>query len=97
MGEEKTRFPAWGVYDSYQNSFVGIPWLYKIPFLGYLFGSEHRDKVKSFFVIEVLPIDRDSVSFPVLDSLRLEDIKAYEGIEDSTANSQPDSVHREEN
>lgn len=96
-GGGKDSISAWGVYDSFQNSFVGIPWLYKIPVLGYLFGSEHRDKVKSFFVIEVLPVVRDSVSFPVLDSLRLEDVKAYEGIEDSTANSQPDSVHREEN
>ena len=38
-----------GVYDSYQNNFRGIPWLsIKFPVVGYLFGTETRDKVKSF-------------------------------------------------
>lgn len=89
---------AWGVYDSYQNSFRGIPWLYRIPYIGYLFGTETRDKVKSFFVIEVHPVTRDSLptNFEIQDSLRIEDILRYEhSYEDSTA-IEPDSLHREE-
>ena len=89
---------AWGVYDSYQNSFRGIPWLYRIPFIGYLFGTETRDKVKSFFVIEVHPVTRDTLptNFEIQDSLRIEDILRYEHIDEDSTDSKLDSLHREE-
>lgn len=78
---------AWGVYDSYQNTFTGIPWLYRIPVIGYLFGKEGRDKVKSFFVIQVFPVlPRDTNSFAVQDSIHFEEIKEFEGVQDSTDN-----------
>lgn len=96
-GGGKDSVSAWGVYDSYQNTFVGIPWLYKIPLLGYLFGRESRDKVKSFFVIEVHPIEPEKESsFPVQDSLHYEDIRKYETQLDS-ADNQPSSVDSTQN
>lgn len=83
---------AWGVYDSYQRRFTGIPWLYRIPYVGYLFGKESRDKVKSFFVIEVYPIEHNLPNnFPLQDSLRIDDIRRYENVQDSSEN-QPDSL-----
>lgn len=70
---------AFGVYDSYENLFSGIPWLYSFPLVGHLFGVESRDKVKSFFVITVYRVrDFRSSNFQDLDSLRLEDIDKYE-------------------
>lgn len=96
-GGGKDSVSAWGVYDSYQNTFVGIPWLYKIPLLGYLFGRESRDKVKSFFVIEVYPIEPEKEnSFPVQDSLHYEEIKKYEAQLDS-ADDQPSVVDSTQN
>lgn len=78
---------AWGVYDSYQRRFTGIPWLYRIPYIGYLFGRENCDKVKSFFVIEVYPIGQNLPNnFPLQDSLRIDDIRRYENVQDSTEN-----------
>lgn len=96
-GGGKDSISAWGVYDSYQNSFRGIPFLSSIPLIGYFFGSENRDKVKSFFVIEVYPISRDTTHFPMLDSLRYEDIKRYENIQNDTTDNQLDTLHNEEN
>lgn len=90
-GGGQDSISAWGVYDSYQNNFRGIPWLYRIPLVGYLFGTETRDKVKSFFVIDVYPIARTENSFVVQDSLKNEDIVRYEYGQDSTEN-QPDSL-----
>lgn len=87
---------AWGVYDSYQTRFTGIPWLYNIPVIGYLFGTEHVDKVKSFFVIQVYKVARDSLDFPTLDSLRLKDVYDYEDIRTDTTDTEPDTLHREE-
>lgn len=87
---------AYGVYDSYQNNFKGIPWLYKIPFIGYLFGTETVDKVKSFFVIQIYRTSpKDSVfkDFPTLDSLMREDIKLYSRLKDTT---ETDSTQYEE-
>lgn len=83
---------AYGVYDSYQNSFVGIPFLSSFPLIGHLFGHETRDKVKSFFVIQIYRVSRDTIfhDFPYNDSLRNEDIKLYERIaEDTTDNQSP--------
>lgn len=70
---------AFGVYDSYQTTFSGIPWFYSIPLIGHFFGIEKKDKVKSFFVITVYLVrDFRSTNFLDLDSLRLEDIDKYE-------------------
>lgn len=89
---------AYGVYDSYESSFVGIPWLSTFPLIGYLFGHEVRDKVKSFFVIEIYRIKRDTVfhDFPYTDSLRVEDIAKYERIEKDTADRELDTLDIEE-
>lgn len=86
-GGGQDSISAWGVYDSYQNNFRGIPWLYKIPLVGYLFGTETRDKVKSFFVIDVYPIDQGlENSFALQDSLKNDDIVRFEYGQDSTEN-----------
>lgn len=83
---------AWGVYDSYQKNFRGIPWLSSFPFIGYLFGTESVDKVKSFFVIEVYPIQQNlDNNFPLQDSLMVEDKMRYEDVQDST-DSELDSL-----
>lgn len=96
-GGGQDSISAWGVYDSYQNNFRGIPWLYKIPFIGYLFGTESRDKVKSFFVIEVKPVVLDTLnSFVVQDSLKNDDIVRFEYGKDSTDNKS-DTLDIEEN
>lgn len=78
---------AFGVYDSYQTTFSGIPWLYSFPLIGHLFGIEKKDKVKSFFVITVYRVkDFRSKNFSEIDSLKIEDIKKYEysGDQDSS-------------
>lgn len=78
---------AWGVYDSYQYYERYVPFLSSIPLLGLLFKSESRDKVKSFFVIDVYPIPRHVPnSFSIQDSLRQQDIRAYEYVQDSANN-----------
>lgn len=88
---------AWGVYDSYQKNFKGIPWLSSFPLIGYLFGTESIDKVKSFFVIEVYPIGHNlDNSFSLQDSLMHEDKVRYEDVQDS-ANSKLDSLDIEKN
>lgn len=95
-GGGKDSIQAWGVYDSYQNSRRGIPILSSLPLIGYLFSEEKRDKVKSFFVIDVFPVSvRDTNSFVVQDSVRQVEIKEFEGVQDST-DSQPDSVDTQE-
>lgn len=89
---------AFGVYDSYQNIVTGIPWLSRIPIIGYLFGSEVKDKVKSFFVIEVVKVKSNIVrDFPSLDSLRTEVIRQYERTPQDTTDSQHDTldIHQE--
>lgn len=84
-GGGQDSISAWGVYDSYQNNFRGIPWLYTIPFVGHLFGTETRDKVKSFFVIEVYPLESGlENSFAIQDSLMVDDVRRYEYVPDSS-------------
>lgn len=89
---------AYGVYDSYQTSFVGIPWLSSFPLIGYLFGHEVKDKVKSFFVIQIYRIyqDKEFHDFVYNDSLRVEDIKKYERIEQDSTDSELDSLDTSE-
>lgn len=78
---------AWGVYDSYQSFKTYVPFLSSIPLLGRLFEYESRDKVKSFFVIEVYPIMHNMPnSFKIQDSIKGQEIKEYEGVQDSTDN-----------
>ena len=81
---------AWGVYDSYQYYEKGVPFLSTIPVLGNLFKSEARDKVKSFFVIEVYPIPRNGPnSFDYQDSLRHDVIREYQyGVRSDTVTAQ---------
>ena len=87
---------AWGVYDSYQSYTTYVPFLSSIPLLGKLFEYENRDKVKSFFVIEVYPILQNLPnSFEIQDSLRNDDIRRYQHVPDST-HSQSVVVDREE-
>lgn len=79
---------AWGVYDSYQYYERGVPFFSSIPVLGLLFKSESRDKVKSFFVIDVYPIPRNGPnSFNYQDSLRHDEIRSYQyGVSDTSGN-----------
>lgn len=61
---------SYGIYDSWQQSTVGIPFISRIPLIGYLFSYKQEDKVKQFFVIEINKIsDAPSRSFGELDSL----------------------------
>lgn len=85
---------AYGVYDSYQNKRVGIPLLSSFPLLGYLFSHETRDKVKSFFVIQIYKVPTDTIfhDFPYNDSLRIEDITKYERIQKDSTDNQPDTL-----
>lgn len=70
-GGGKDSIVAFGVFDSYLNTFDGIPWLSGLPFIGYIFGTEHREKVKQFFVIEIVRVDLvDPKRFQDLDSLK---------------------------
>ena len=50
---------TYGVYDSFQKSVVGVPFLSSVPILGLLFQHEITDKIKSFFVISVHKINRE--------------------------------------
>lgn len=78
---------AWGVYDSYQSYTRSVPFLSSIPLLGLLFQSEARDKVKSFFVIDIYPIPRNlQNSFEIQDEQRENEIREYHHVQDSTSN-----------
>lgn len=75
---------AWGVYDSYQSYRTYVPFLSSIPLLGKLFEYENRDKVKSFFVIEVYPIMPGVPNgFNVQESLMRDDKRRYRNVSDS--------------
>lgn len=47
-----------GVYDSYTWNEYGVPFFSSIPLLGNLFSMKKREKVKSFFVIEIIQMKR---------------------------------------
>lgn len=81
---------TFGVFDSYQDVNSGIPFLRSIPILGTLFSTTRRDKIKSFFVIEIVQLKKivgNPAHFDVLDSLK-EVSLAYK----DTASAEPDSV-----
>lgn len=69
---------AFGVYDSYQDTRTGVPFLSNIPYLGELFSIDHHDKVKSFFVIQVYPVRTSLSNFRSLDSLRQFSVEHYQ-------------------
>lgn len=89
---------AWGVYDSYQRTVSGVPWLAELPLIGYLFATEHKDKVKSFFVIQVYKIPRQvPTTFPILDTLRIMEVNEYEDHRTDTSSTELDTLDRKEN
>lgn len=45
-----------------------------MPLIGYIFGHEVLDKIKSFFVIRVYRVPFERRSIPLLDSLRVVDV-----------------------
>ena len=65
---------TYGVYDSFQKSNVGIPFFSSLPLIGYIFGHEVLDKIKSFFVIRVYRVSFERRSISLLDSLRVLDV-----------------------
>lgn len=76
---------AIGVYDSYQNVVSGIPVLSEIPLIGRLFSTENREKIKSFFVIEISRVVEDGgdyLNFPAQDTLRVNDVQYYQDEEE---------------
>ena len=47
-----------GVYDAYTWSESGVPFLSTVPILGNLFSIKKREKVKSFFIIEIVQLKK---------------------------------------
>lgn len=96
-GGGKDSVSTFGVFDSYQVVNRGIPLLRSIPVLGLLFSHTSRDKVKSFFVIEIVQLKKvidDPSHFAFLDSLKNEELN-YD-VYDSAEN-QLDSLSDTEN
>lgn len=96
-GGGKDSVSTFGVFDSYQVVNRGIPLLRSIPVLGLLFSHTSRDKVKSFFVIEIVQLKKvveDPSHFAFLDSLKQEELN-YD-VYDSTEN-QSDTLSDTEN
>lgn len=96
-GGGKDTVVAYGVFDSREKTITGIPWLKDLPFIGYLFGSEKVDKVKSFFVIEIMKIQTQERTFKTLDSLMLEDKTRYEPIQKDSTDNKLDTLNHQEN
>lgn len=72
-GGGKDSVSTFGVYDSYRWVESGVPVLRELPGIGRIFRADHREKVKSFFVIEIVQLKKimDNPSrFDVLDSIR---------------------------
>lgn len=96
-GGGKDSVSTFGVFDSYQLVNRGIPVLRSIPLLGLLFSHTSRDKVKSFFVIEIVQLKKvldDPSHFAYLDSLKNEELD-YD-VNDSTQD-QPDTLSNFQN
>lgn len=73
FGGSSDSLVAFGVFDSYKNNKVGVPFLSKIPWIGHLFEEEKVDKTKSFFVIQIVSLeklDSPKQQSQVLDSLK---------------------------
>lgn len=96
-GGGKDSVSTFGVFDSYQVVNRGIPLLRSIPVLGLLFSHTSRDKVKSFFVIEIVQLKKvveDPSHFAFLDSLKQEELN-YDVYD--TTESQSDTLSDTEN
>lgn len=96
-GGGKDSVSTFGVFDSYQVVNRGIPLLREIPLIGTLFGHTSRDKVKSFFVIEIVQLKKvveDPSHFAFLDSLR--QVEMHYDVYDSTQD-QLDTLSNSEN
>lgn len=79
FGGGRDSVESWGVYDSYSHTERGIPFLSSLPLIGSLFSVKGNDKIKSFFVIQVYPVDSGQpVDFPVLEYKQEDDIDNYE-------------------
>ena len=79
FGGGRDSVESWGVYDSYAHTERGIPFLSSLPLVGHLFSIKGNDKIKSFFVIQVYPVDSGQpVDFPVLQYKEDDDIDNYE-------------------
>ena len=77
-GGGRDSVSTFGVFDSYQVVNSGIPILREIPLLGYLFSTTRRDKIKSFFVIEIVQLKKildDPSQFYTLDSLKKQEFQ----------------------
>ncbi len=91
-GGGRDSVSTFGVFDSYQVVNRGLPFLRSVPLLGTLFSHTSRDKVKSFFVIEIVQLKKviDNPSqFDVLDSLKDAELSYY--VQDTTE-TEPDTV-----
>lgn len=88
---------TFGVFDSYQYTSRGIPFLSDIPLFGILFSHKSVDKIKSFFMIEIVQLKKivlDTVPrFYVIDSIRTEEWN-YRG--DSSSSVESSSSYQEE-
>lgn len=49
---------TFGVYDAYTYTEKGVPFISSVPLLGNLFSIKKREKVKSFFVIEIVQLKK---------------------------------------
>lgn len=80
FGGGRDSVESWGVYDSYADHWEGVPFVSSIPFIGRFFSWKSTDKIKSFFVIQVYPVDIEApVDFKVLDYMKDDDIELFEG------------------
>lgn len=95
-GGGRDSVSTFGVFDSYQVVNSGIPILRSVPLLGNLFSTTRKDKIKSFFVIEIVQLKKvldDPSQFYVLDSLKNQEFQynVYDSTEterDSVDNTQ---------
>lgn len=88
-----------GVFDSYQYNTRGIPFLGTLPVVGFLFAHKSIDRVKSFFLIEIVQLKKlvlDTVPrFDFIDSVKTEEWN-YRGLSSSSEESSS-SAQEEEN
>lgn len=96
-GGGKDSVSTFGVFDSYQVVNRGLPFLRSLPLIGTVFSHTSRDKVKSFFVIEIVQLKKvidNPAQFDVLDSLKDAELSYY--VQDTTE-TEPDSLTDNEN
>ena len=80
FGGGRDSVESWGVYDSYADHWEGVPVLSALPYIGRLFSWKSVDKVKSFFVIQVYPVDMEApVDFDVMEYKMDDDIEIFQG------------------